>query len=452
MIEIRSFAMSSRRVAGRAAALLLVAGIVLAAPSLARAQCSGGANPPTVSAWPLSVTQGQTATVSWSFGSPNGQCGLTANPANPQWTGSVGPSGSRVVTVNATTYFSASCGGPMVGGGCASVRIVATPPQTITPTPVPTVRPQPNVNPIGSYDVLTCGAAAGWTCDANAFHQPLQVHFYKDAPAGTGSFIGAATANLVREPAVGALCGGNSAHGFSFAIPPSVKDGANHAIYAYAINVDSNGNLAGNNPLLPNSPKSVICPASELLANAGPKQCGLVGQPTRFDGSGSLSTATPPRALTSYSWDFGDALFGTGVRPSHVYSRTGLFNVGLSVGDATGHESNQAFTTARIYSTMGESLIISPPNLTYFSDHVSMMAAAGIVSCANWKPAVQIQLENLIGGEWRVIYTSPLMPDMTTYDVDTDPAATQWRMTAHYYVVSNGVATFGGTRVLTARR
>ena len=136
-----------------------------------------------------------------------------------------------------------------------------TPSSTLVPShtasPSPTSVPTPvtqNIDPKGYLDSSSCTTSVGWTCDANNYTFPLNVHFYYDGPAGTGKFLGATVANVTREAAVGNLCGGNLNHGYVFTMPSVVKDNVSHTIYAYAINTPS-----GNNPLLLGSPKTIKC-------------------------------------------------------------------------------------------------------------------------------------------------------------------------------------------------
>lgn len=110
-------------------------------------------------------------------------------------------------------------------------------------------------NPKGNHDGSTCIVSSGWTCDADNFNQAIDVHFYRDGPAGGGgTFIGAVNANVSR-PDVAGQCGGTGNHGFNFNTPVSLYDGTAHSIYAYAINI-GNGNA---NPLLTSSPKAINC-------------------------------------------------------------------------------------------------------------------------------------------------------------------------------------------------
>lgn len=105
-------------------------------------------------------------------------------------------------------------------------------------------------NPVGWMDSVSCDAVGGWTCDPDNYASSIDVHVYAD-----GQFVGAGTASLSREPGVAAACGGHAAHGFSIALPPSLRNGATHRLTAYAINV---GRGTGNPPLA-NSNVAVTC-------------------------------------------------------------------------------------------------------------------------------------------------------------------------------------------------
>ncbi len=132
-----------------------------------------------------------------------------------------------------------------------------------TPTPTasaisPTSTPVTGGNPKGYHDSSTCTLTYGWACDTDNYNQAIDIHFYKDGPAGTGTFIGSANANLPREAAVGAECGGNSDHGFTFNTPDSLKDGVSHTIYVYALNIGA----GTTNPLLGDSHRTITCAAA----------------------------------------------------------------------------------------------------------------------------------------------------------------------------------------------
>ncbi|MCI5119657.1 MAG: hypothetical protein D3908_00360, partial [Candidatus Electrothrix sp. AUS4] len=109
--------------------------------------------------------------------------------------------------------------------------------------------PPASQEPVGYFDSADCNGFSGWTKDPDTT-APIDVHFYANGPAGTGAFIGSASANIYR----GDLPYSDKNHGFSFPTPESLKDGQSHQIYVYAL--DDQG---GANPLLTNSPKSIQC-------------------------------------------------------------------------------------------------------------------------------------------------------------------------------------------------
>lgn len=65
-------------------------------------------------------------------------------------------------------------------------------------------------------------------------------------------------------------------------------------------------------------------------ALAGGPYSGVQDAPISFDGSGSSDPESQP---LTYSWDFGDDSFATGVNPEHVYAVAGTFTVALVVND-----------------------------------------------------------------------------------------------------------------------
>ncbi len=113
-----------------------------------------------------------------------------------------------------------------------------------------------NVVPIGNLDAASCSAISGWACDQDVPNQAIDVHILKDGQAGDpkASYVGVAKADQPREAAIGTLCGGNKAHGFSLAVPDSLKDGKPHTIYPYGIDTAQKGN-----PLLSNYGLSITC-------------------------------------------------------------------------------------------------------------------------------------------------------------------------------------------------
>jgi len=157
----------------------------------------------------------------------------------------------------------------------------------------PVTCPSSNPPPIGYHDSSTCTASFGWACDASDYNQPLQIHFYGDGPAGSGTFLGAATADIAAEAGVASACGGNANHRFQFNTPDSLKNGLNHDIYAYALDIPG----GAGNPLLTGSPKTINC-APPVVNDAS---CGPI--------------AIPPSVTAGQSFPASVTMNNTGTKP-----------------------------------------------------------------------------------------------------------------------------------------
>ncbi len=93
------------------------------------------------------------------------------------------------------------------------------------------------------------GIVDGWTMDTDVPSRSNFVHFYIDGQAGTGTYIGEAFANIPR-PDVNQQTQLPGDHGYEFPIPDQYRNGVQHTIYAYGID------LTGDYPrLLQGSPK-----------------------------------------------------------------------------------------------------------------------------------------------------------------------------------------------------
>ncbi|MBI3033545.1 PEGA domain-containing protein [Candidatus Woesearchaeota archaeon] len=118
---------------------------------------------------------------------------------------------------------------------------------------------------IGYMETANCNTITGWSCDQDRPDQQIQVDFWEVIQSPTGTtrqIIGSTPANLPSIDAVKAACGGTSnAHGYTFTIPSNLRTGT-HAIEAYGINIDQNGNrMPAGNTRLVNSPKTITCTA-----------------------------------------------------------------------------------------------------------------------------------------------------------------------------------------------
>ncbi|MDB4927569.1 MAG: hypothetical protein JWM10_53 [Myxococcaceae bacterium] len=102
---------------------------------------------------------------------------------------------------------------------------------------------QSNSPPVGYLDHTGCDALAGWSMDPDAPANVIDVHLYIGGPAGSGAPGFPVHAGIHRDDLCTAI--GSCNHGFSFAPPYGLFDGADHAVFAYGIDA-----MGGDNPLL----------------------------------------------------------------------------------------------------------------------------------------------------------------------------------------------------------
>ncbi len=103
--------------------------------------------------------------------------------------------------------------------------------------------------PKGSFDAVTNGPGSvlwGWTCDADNYGVPLlvQIAFYPNGNTNVSPVVKWLRAATLREEAVGTECGGNSYHGFYYALEDSIVSAlgsGTHTAYAWAVNIPGSG-------------------------------------------------------------------------------------------------------------------------------------------------------------------------------------------------------------------
>jgi hypothetical protein len=123
----------------------------------------------------------------------------------------------------------------------------------------------------GNHDGSSCSLTTGWAWDANRPNTPIQVTITADAPYPGGGPV-ATWANGYRVDLVNAGIG-NGYHGFSYAHPSSLMDGAQHTIYAYAGTPSDGLGLK----LLPNSPEVETCPVTARVVWMQPQSSAGFG-------------------------------------------------------------------------------------------------------------------------------------------------------------------------------
>lgn len=128
---------------------------------------------------------------------------------------------------------------------------------TTPPLPVPGVGQSPR----GRFETITSeGVAVGWAYDPGEAARSIQVHFYIDGPAGSGTFGCAVDASMPRAD-INAQQSIPGDHGFACQLPSQFADGNSHEVYAYGIDVTGNPNaLLSNSPLtlLFNAPRERV--------------------------------------------------------------------------------------------------------------------------------------------------------------------------------------------------
>ena len=110
--------------------------------------------------------------------------------------------------------------------------------------------PRVEKSPTGWIDsISSSGSASGWACDRDA-SGVISVHMYAGGQAGSGTWVGAVSANRSSEAAINNQCGGGNKHRFVYNIPSQHKG---KMIYFYGI--DKNPSSGGGNRVLKGAPK-----------------------------------------------------------------------------------------------------------------------------------------------------------------------------------------------------
>jgi hypothetical protein len=169
------------------------------------------------------------------------------------------------------------------------------------------------VNYAGYFDHAGCDTLAGWAADRNRLNTSITASFYDN-----GVLFATVLANLSR-PDVGAFLGDNGLHGFSFATPARLRDGATHMVSA---RFENSGTELGASPV------SLTCPLP--VANFS---FACTSLSCSFDGTSSTGTGL------TYAWTFGDSTTGTGSTTGHTYGASGSDTVTLTVTNSLGQQS-----------------------------------------------------------------------------------------------------------------
>lgn len=96
----------------------------------------------------------------------------------------------------------------------------------------------------GFHDITNCNGIMGWAWDKNQPDAPIQIDIYEG-----DKLLATVTANEFRQDLLSASIG-NGKHGFTYPVPPRLKDGKPHVIRM---------RYAGTTIDLSNTPKEINC-------------------------------------------------------------------------------------------------------------------------------------------------------------------------------------------------
>ena len=212
----------------------------------------------------------------------------STSPYSISWNSATVINGSYALTASARDF----AGNTTISAS----RSIVLSNSVVVPPPPP---PPSNQLPQGALDeVNTSGLARGWSFDPDASTAVNNVHIYVDSPAGAGKTpITTTTTNKLRTD-VNTLKGITGNHGFEYTIPPSLKDGKNHTIYAYAIDINDStkstlliGSPKSFNFAAPINPPPVVNPPP---VNPPPPPVVNPPPPPSTGGGGGSTRPTPP--------------------------------------------------------------------------------------------------------------------------------------------------------------
>ena len=213
------------------------------------------------------------------------------------------------------------------------------------------------VNPIatGTLQMQVTAAFQGQTATA-AIAQTNFATLAEAAAAGAGATGGAGGGG--GTPSAGGAAGGGAGGGLGTGAIVGIAAAAVGAAVA-GVTLGGGGDTAGTGPggvmgggTANSRPVAAWSVTPDALGMAGLTEY-------RFDGGGS---SDPDRDALTYSWNFGDGGSGTWVTTTHVYDRTGMFNVTLTVSDGNGEAS--ATGTVIVESLTGGSSLRTSPETT----------------------------------------------------------------------------------------
>lgn len=120
-------------------------------------------------------------------------------------------------------------------------------------------------DPTGWLDSASCDGIKGWVFDTSNVGATMTVHAYVDGKAGaSGKLLTSGTTTENRDD-INKAFSVTGTHGFTIALPDSVRDGKSHSVYVYGIDTDG-----GTNLLLGGGGKTFSCTGTTGTTSTNP--------------------------------------------------------------------------------------------------------------------------------------------------------------------------------------
>ena len=158
-----------------------------------------------------------------------------------------------------------------------------------------------------------------------------------------------------------------------------------------------------------------------------------------FDASGST---TPNGSITSYAWDFGDGMTGTGVSPSHTYTAAQAYQVKLTVTDSA---NGTASVTKTVTTTAPTALATDS-----FNDRTVTGSWGTAQTGGDWQLYYGSGSFSVAGGNGQIALNQndtrmALLPDVSANGADVTASFTVDRTGAGFYTSVVGRSAGGSS-------
>ncbi|WP_369926225.1 hypothetical protein [Xanthomonas sp. NCPPB 2632] len=290
---------------------------------------------------------------------------------------------------------------------------------------------------MGNIDGVTTGANAtisGWAC-ASGLAQSIDVHLYVGGPAGSGTGVGAYTANQPSETAVQTAChSSGTKHRFSIPLTDAQRvQYAGKAIYVHGISLTGGGNnlLAQSGTFV--IPPSVLAPSSPASISAAAAG-DLSNIAVNWSATGNTTSYKTECSTNSGPW----ATLYTGTGTSAFYN---------GPGDAT-YQFRASACNANGCSTPTVSSVVTIAHIPPAPASISVPANSTGAVAVSWPAttyATSYQVDHSTNGNWANVWSGT--STSTTVNEGTS-GNWSYRVRACNANGCGGYATSGGVIVM----